>query len=378
MNIAFICNEYPPAGHGGLGNVVERLALGLTARGHKIRVIGFYPEAAEEICNGVHVERLRIPDGPLVWLKARHQLFCKLSKWCENSEIDLVEAPLSQGLIAAFPPLPVPLLIRCHGSQVIKRRAAGQKVPLPHRIFEYLALRRADACCAVSSFMADEVSSVYKKKREIHVLYNPLPEYALQAKLQEFRLRRDVVYAGTLSEAKGIIHLINAWKRVNAEEPAAVLHLAGNVGEFLAGADMRKWFNEQKAKLQRLNIRLYGMLSCNDLIELFCQTRVAIFPSLMEAFGLAAAEARACGCASIISRSGSGPELVDHKVDGLLVNPSDVIEIKDALLELLRNDELAETVATRGRQRVLELCHPQTVLDQSEAFYEACLAQFSA
>ncbi len=42
MHVAFICNEYPPGVHGGIGAVTRTYARALVEAGHRVTVIGVY------------------------------------------------------------------------------------------------------------------------------------------------------------------------------------------------------------------------------------------------------------------------------------------------------------------------------------------------
>ncbi len=57
MKICFICGEYPPGPHGGIGTFVQVLARALVAAGHEVRVLGAYGTAYhaanEEVDQGV-------------------------------------------------------------------------------------------------------------------------------------------------------------------------------------------------------------------------------------------------------------------------------------------------------------------------------------
>lgn len=43
MRILYVCNEYPPAPHGGIGSVVQTLARGVASSGNEAVVIGLDP-----------------------------------------------------------------------------------------------------------------------------------------------------------------------------------------------------------------------------------------------------------------------------------------------------------------------------------------------
>src|SRR5476651_1059807 len=42
MNILYLCDEYPPGHHGGIGTSVQLLARELVKQGHKVIVAGLY------------------------------------------------------------------------------------------------------------------------------------------------------------------------------------------------------------------------------------------------------------------------------------------------------------------------------------------------
>ncbi len=68
MKILFICNEYPPNKHGGIGVFVKNLANNLKNNGFECVIIGIYPilEPTDEIIDNIRVIRiteLKSPSG---------------------------------------------------------------------------------------------------------------------------------------------------------------------------------------------------------------------------------------------------------------------------------------------------------------------------
>jgi glycosyltransferase involved in cell wall biosynthesis len=76
-------------------------------------------------------------------------------------------------------------------------------------------------------------------------------------------------------------------------------------------------------------------------------------PSHAEGFGLAAAEAQACGVPVIAAAASSLPEIVLHETTGLLVPPGDVDALAAALLRLLDEPESARRLGAAGRERIV-------------------------
>ena len=72
MKLCFVCREYPPGPHGGIGTMTQVLARALVRAGHEVRSVGLYPswyEAPErQDDQGVQVLRLRQREHPLGWI----------------------------------------------------------------------------------------------------------------------------------------------------------------------------------------------------------------------------------------------------------------------------------------------------------------------
>jgi len=83
---------------------------------------------------------------------------------------------------------------------------------------------------------------------------------------------------------------------------------------------------------------LTGFVSDSDLIGLYREAYLFVFPSHHEGFGLPVLEAMSCGTAVIGSNSSSIPEVIE-RVDSLF-NPFSPIDISKKILEILRDSEL--------------------------------------
>ena len=85
-------------------------------------------------------------------------------------------------------------------------------------------------------------------------------------------------------------------------------------------------------------VKILGWVSEKHLVELLQASDGIILPSIHEGFGLPLVEAMACGVPSISSNRHAPPEVIADS--GILVDPYNVAEIKDAMMELGKNEEL--------------------------------------
>lgn len=376
LRVCFLCNEYPPGLHGGIGTMTQLLARTLVRAGHEARVIGVYnpsqPAADFEVDQGVGVWRLRASNRPLGWLLSRHQLFRAISRWSRSGEIDVVEVPDWQGWAAHWPRLPSPVIARLHGSITYFAAELGQPLARAPFWLERASLRRADFWCSVSRYTAGKTRQLFGLRSGPHaILYNPVE--TIDEDRSPARSRNQVVFTGTLTAKKGIVSLIRAWPRVIEECREAELHIFGKDGRVDDGSSMKAFLLSEQAGHIAKSIHFHGHVERREIHQALQKARVAVFPSYAEAFALAPLEAMASGCPTIYSTRGSGPELIKHGQDGLLVEPDRPDEIAKAIVRVLTEDSLAERLAKSGRERVRKDFSTAALLTQNENFYRSCL-----
>jgi glycosyltransferase involved in cell wall biosynthesis len=161
-----------------------------------------------------------------------------------------------------------------------------------------------------------EVSS-----RDVEVCPMPIAE--------EFGRRRKIpppdgpiVGVGRLVREKGFDTLLRAVAQIEiADRPKLVIIGEGEEREALV----------YEADSLGVDLLLVGRLPPEKVADWYLEARFVVVPSRREGFGLVAAEAAACGRAVVGTRVGGLPELIEHKVSGLLVEPDDEDELSEAI-----------------------------------------------
>ena len=172
-----------------------------------------------------------------------------------------------------------------------------------------------------------------------------------------------VLFVGRLDRQKGVDVLYGAMQRLGARASALV------VGSAVVAAE--------NAAATPANVQVTGWLSRDQIAALYAAAEVLVVPSRWEGFGLVAVEAMRAGRAVIASRVGGLPEVVEHGVTGLLVEPGDAGALAEALAQL--SVETLQAMGAAGRLRFERLFHVQRVGDELDALYQRLvLSQRSA
>jgi len=395
MNILYLCDEYPPCQHGGIGTVTQTLARSLAKKGHTVVVAGFYPyyrKAVEnENDNGVNVYRFFYGSKLLLQFSKRNFLgrfinienqFNKyiiyLKKIIIENKIEIIESPdfleafrYSGPSMIQYPTFGIPFIVKLHGSYTIVNDYSKDNFGHANiQIKEQNLLNFANGLVAVSDSVKERVEERFRIFNKIYVLYNGVL-VAKDIKYQPNLTKDNVVFAGTLSESKGVFNLIKAWDKVIQVRPSAQLLLYGKGSSITISA-----IN----KLIKYNIKssiiLMGYIEREHLPSIFANAACAIFPSFAETFGMAPIEAMATGCPTIFTKRTSGPEIIENGVDGLLIDPNDEQEIADAILMLLTNRELAFEIGQNGINKVRSNFDIDIIAEKHISFYEGFLQKY--
>ena len=110
--------------------------------------------------------------------------------------------------------------------------------------------------------------------------------------------------------------------------------------------------------------RVYEKLGVADLF---------LLPSDLESFGLAALEAMACEVPVIGTNVGGMPEVVEHGVDGYLVEPRDVVSAARFAVEILSRADRGREMGRRAREDARRKFCAEDVIPQYEAYYRRVL-----
>lgn len=112
-----------------------------------------------------------------------------------------------------------------------------------------------------------------------------------------------------------------------------------------------------------------GRVPESDLVALFQGAACLVSPSLVEGFGLPAAQALAAGTPAIVSSRGSQPEVVGDA--GLVVDPEDVAAIAGAIRRSMTDSALRAELAQKGRIRATRFAPERQAREMMAVYRDA-------
>jgi glycosyltransferase involved in cell wall biosynthesis len=126
---------------------------------------------------------------------------------------------------------------------------------------------------------------------------------------------------------------------------------------------------------KRLQKDVYFLGKQDKVYEKLAAADLFLLPSEMESFGLAALEAMACEVPVIATNAGGLPEVVEHGVDGYLVDVGDVAAAAKHAIEILSRADRGREMGQRARANAKNKYCSNDVIPLYEAYYHRVLAE---
>lgn len=228
--------------------------------------------------------------------------------------------------------------------------------------FTKRACQRAAVITAVSRFTAQLVKTELQPPKNIRVIYNGIDEQAFTPAKAGHRPGKTikVLFSGNLSRRKGADLL-----------PGILKHLNPGI-ELLYTTGLRC-----KHRLpEHPSLSCAGQVPYADMPDLYRQADLLLFPTVREGFGLAAAEAMACGLPVVATDCSSIPELVVDGKGGFLCKAGDTKQFAARINELAESAGLRRQMGEYNRCRVEEKFTLQRMVNEYRDLFEEALDDY--
>lgn len=153
-----------------------------------------------------------------------------------------------------------------------------------------------------------------------------------------------VLSVGSRDPRKNIASLLKAWNILPK-------NLRSNFKLLIVGSKSKSFREEFYNKhLDYYNVLFKGYVKDDELIDLYRNAMLFVYPSFYEGFGIPPLEAMACGCPCVVSNAASLPEVCGDAA--YYVNPYDIEDIARGIEKVLTDENLRQELVKKGFENV--------------------------
>lgn len=205
------------------------------------------------------------------------------------------------------------------------------------RRFDGRSIAEADLVTCVSHYTRERVVELYGRS-DVHVVANGIDTDTF---------RPDPSRPPRADRPFRLLFVGNRTRRKGADLLGPIMRRLGPTYELWYTGGQRK----DEEPIDAPSARPLGQLSLAELGRAYNDCDALLLPSRLEGFGLAVAEAMACGLPVIASRCSSLPELVIEGQGGFLCPVDDVEAFASAARVLASDGDLRRTMGAFNRER---------------------------
>lgn len=258
----------------------------------------------------------------------------------------------------------VGIVTTLHGTDI---SVLGQDSTLAQAI-KY-GIDKSDVVTAVSESLKEQTYELIDTVKPIDTIYNFVDEREYRQLdpgdlKEQFGIYPDekvVIHVSNFRKIKNLPHIIDAFMKIRAHTKAKLL-LVGD------GPEKHRIMDLVKESPYAKDVLFLGKQE--NLAELYSISDLKLLLSQQESFGLVLLEAMACGVPCIGSAVGGIPEVIEHGVDGYIVEQGDTDAVAAYAVELLNDEEKLLSFREAAIRAVSSKFHSSKIVEQYETMYE--------
>ncbi|MCL6507369.1 MAG: N-acetyl-alpha-D-glucosaminyl L-malate synthase BshA [Bryobacteraceae bacterium] len=372
MRIGITC--YPT--YGGSGIVATELGLALAGRGHEVHFISYAnPIRLDPDTPRVHYHEVEVSSYPLFQFPPYClALASRMAEVAEQYELDIlhvhyaiphsISALLARDMLARRRKLP--FITTLHGTDITLVGADRSYFPITK-----FSIEQSDGVTAISEYLRARTVEVFDVDTEIRVirnfvdcdLYRPQPKSERRWGAPGEGI---LIHISNFRPVKRVLDCVRILAAVRRRVGAHLL---------MVGDGPERGPAERLARELGLERHVTFLGKQSHVERLIPQADVLLLPSELEAFGLAALEAMACGVPPVATRVGGVPELIAHGEDGFLEAPGDIAAQAARVVDLLTDPALYDRISRAARQKATEHYSTAQIIPLYERYYQEVLSR---
>ena len=223
-------------------------------------------------------------------------------------------------------------------------------------------IKRADKIITVSQSSKCEIEKYYpfaKEKNE--VIYLGVEQSFKRLNIQK---KKQILYVGSMNERKNFSSVLKAYALLDNNDYTLVM--VGRFASNFALDDATKVLIDTAESNPLIEFKSDV---CNDeLVKIYNESMLFIFPSFYEGFGLPALEAMACGTPVVCSDTTSLPEVGGDAV--VYCDPNNLNDIVEKMEMVLSDEKLQQDMIEKGLKRAKQFTWEKAAQEHLKVFEE--------
>ena len=383
---------------GGQVVYVLQLSKALSKRGIRVDIYTRWfdksKESVEHVLGDGNLRIVRIPAGPMKFVP-KEELYDILPELADNMiefirknelSYDLFHAHYVDAGIAALivaKTLDKPVFFTSHSLGARKRELMNgyseemeRKYRFNQRIGEEKRVFRAvNGQTATAKAQIQIMKSLYDFQSENTVIIPPGVDieafHPEEASGDSELPTNHILCLSRIDESKGHEALLNAFDLVKQKVPD--IHLVIGGGSPAPKPREVNLLNRIGRIIEECGmhdlVHVIGYVPDEKMRALYRRARLFVLPSTFEPFGMTALEAMACGTPTIVSQFAGISEFLHDRRNCIITNPTNKVELADAIIGLLENRKLAERIGRAGLALVRDRFSWDAIAEKHMEFY---------
>jgi len=368
LKIGITC--YPTVG--GSGVIATELGKMLAERGHEIHFItSSVPFRLNKIYPTVFFHEVEVNNYSVFQYSPYDiALASKMADVIKDEELDVLHVhyaiphAVCAVLAREMSGRDIGIVTTLHGTDI---SVLGQDSTLSQAI-KY-GIDKSDIVTTVSEALKQQTYELIDTVKPINTIYNFVDEREYFPRnsgnlKEQFGIEEDekvIIHVSNFRKIKNLPHIIDAFMKIRANMKAKLL-LVGD------GPEKHRVMDQVKESPYMKDVLFLGKQE--NLAELYAISDLKLLLSQQESFGLVLLEAMACGVPCIGSAVGGIPEVIEHGVDGFIVELGDTDAVAEYAVNLLSDEEKLQRFREAAICAVDEKFHSSKIVEQYEKLYE--------
>lgn len=175
-------------------------------------------------------------------------------------------------------------------------------------------------------------------------------------------LKPYILFVSTIEPRKNLTNLITAFNHL--KQTHKIEHKLVLIGQ--KGWRYESIFVAINNSPYQQDIHHLDYLSDNEVAAFYSQADVFAYPSIYEGFGLPVLEAMTLNAPVVTSNTSSLPEVVGDAA--ILIDPQDPLQIAEAIIQVISNTHLRQSLIEKGKERVKIFSWEKTAQETLKAY----------